>query len=321
MILFVPMSSNVLPSLFLERFKQIAGESAFDRISPFFDSPHPLCVRLNLLKAPQSCAIVERLTAQKINVRALPFTDTAFLLENISKRDLSDHPFIQSGELFQQAPSSLLPVLALCPRPGERILDACAAPGSKTTQMSALMQAQGEIVAVEAVRHRYFKLRSVCTLLGAENVRPRLADACRLRFRPEELYDAVLVDAPCSSEGRFKSFDAETFRYWSPRKIAQMSYKQKGILLNVSRALKPGGRLVYSTCTFSAEENEEVVDWFLSKTGGEFSLVPFSFPGVEFSPVLQRWQKKVYTHDLSLCRRICPGEIMTGFFIAAFVRH
>jgi 16S rRNA (cytosine1407-C5)-methyltransferase len=256
----MPISENILPVLFLERLKQIVGESSFAELFPLFDYPYPLCVRVNLLKVPNPGDVMEKIAAQGVCSQALPFTDSAFLLENVAKRELSDHPLVQSGELFQQAPSSLLPVLVLAPRPGERILDACAAPGSKTTQMAALMQGCGEILAVEAVKHRYYKLKSVCSLLGAANVRPRLGDVSRLRFSPTELYDAVLVDAPCSSEGRFKSFDPDTSAYWSPRKIAQMSYKQKGILLNASRALRSGGRLLYSTCTFSPEENEEVVD-------------------------------------------------------------
>lgn len=317
----MPMPENILPVLFLERLKQIAGESYFAELLPLFDCQLPLCVRVNLLKVLNPVDVMGRLLAQGIRSQALSFTDSAFLLENVAKRELSDHPFIQSGELFQQSPSSLLPVLVLAPVSGERILDACAAPGSKTTQMAALMQGEGEIQAVEAVKHRYYKLKSVCSLLGAANVRPRLADVSRLRFPPTELYDAVLVDAPCSSEGRFKSFDPDTLAYWSPRKIAQMSYKQKGILLNASRALRSGGRLLYSTCTFSPEENEEVVDWFLTKTQGEFSLVPFSLQGVGRIPVLEGWQKKVYRHDLSFCWRVRPDKIMTGFFMAFFIRN
>ena len=90
------------------------------------------------------------------------------------------------------------------------------------------------------------------------------------------------MDAPCSCEGRFIINEPKSFAYWSVRKIKEMSHKQKGLLLNASRLLRPGGILVYATCTFAPEENEEVVDWFLRKTDGRFELVP----------ITNRWESK-----------------------------
>ena len=110
------------------------------------------------------------------------------------------------------------------------------------------------------------------------------------RFRvKEQLFDRILVDAPCSSEGRFKYDNPKSYAYWNLRKIKEMAHKQKGLLLNASRLLKPGGVLVYSTCTFAQEENEEVVDWFA---------------------------KKSQSMQFQSMQRIYPDGRMEGFFIA-----
>jgi 16S rRNA C967 or C1407 C5-methylase (RsmB/RsmF family) len=100
-----------------------------------------------------------------------------------------------------------------------------------------------------------------------------------------------------------------------------MSHKQKGILLNAARALKPDGRLVYSTCTFAPEENEEVVDWFLKKSNGDFHLEAIDVPGVKRYPVLRAWRNREYVNDLSACLRVLPDGIFSGFFIACFKRE
>jgi len=208
-----------------------------------------------------------------------------------------------------------LPVLVLDPRGGENILDMCAAPGSKTTQMAALMQNQGTIVAIEAVRNRYYKLKAVTSLLGVENVIFKLMDGRSYRAR-EQLFDKILVDAPCSCEGRFKVEDPKTYRYWSLRKIREMTRKQKGLLLNASRLLKPEGRLVYATCTFAPEENEEVLNWLLKKTAGTIRVDKIHIKDISAYPARQQWQGKTFDRQIENCLRILPDEKMEGFFIA-----
>ena len=182
------------------------------------------------------------------------------------------------------------------------------------------MKNTGEITALEVVKGRFFKLKSVCTLTGAQNVKCLLTDARRYRAG-EFLFDKILADVPCSSEGRFNTNDKDSFGYWSPRKIKEMNHKQKGILLNAGRCLKPGGTLVYSTCTFSPEENETAVDWFLKKGKGEFTLEAFTLPDGPRYETLTSFDKRQYKHDLSACWRILPGQDFTGFFIAKFIKH
>jgi 16S rRNA (cytosine1407-C5)-methyltransferase len=126
------------------------------------------------------------------------------------------------------------------------------------------------------------------------------------------------VDAPCSSEGRFKVDDPDTVAYWSLRKVKEMSYKQKGILLSASRLVAPGGVLVYATCTFSPEENEEVVDWFLRKSEGLFDVEDAGVEGVPRLPCLTQWGKGVYHEDVMKCLRVKPDQTYIGFFVAKF---
>jgi 16S rRNA (cytosine1407-C5)-methyltransferase len=225
---------------------------------------------------------------------------------------------INDGFLYRQSLSSMLPALILAPCPGERVLDMCAAPGSKTTQMAAMMNNEGEIVAVEAIHQRSYKLRSVVEKMGAGNVSLKLTDA--RQFRSHQLFDRILVDAPCSSEGRFKVREPKTFAYWSPRKIREMARKQKGLLLSASRLLKPGGVMVYSTCTFAPEENEGAVDWLMRKTQGALDVEAVDLKDIPRYPCLPEWRGKVFDSRVQKCLRVLPEDGMEGFFITKFVK-
>jgi 16S rRNA (cytosine1407-C5)-methyltransferase len=130
------------------------------------------------------------------------------------------------------------------------------------------------------------------------------------------LFDKILVDAPCSSEGRFDINAPKTFAYWSPRKIKEMRTKHKGLLWRGCQLLKPGGTLVYSTCTFAPEENEEVVDWVLRKSDGTLRPEPVGIPGLPVYPALREWKKRKYGPSIDACVRIKPDRLWDAFFIA-----
>jgi 16S rRNA (cytosine1407-C5)-methyltransferase len=156
--------------------------------------------------------------------------------------------------------------------------------------------------------------------LGSSGAGRRLGSSgAGRRLREEAPFDRILVDAPCSCEGRFIIHEPKSFAYWSLRKIKEMSHKQKGLLLNASRLLAPDGVLVYATCTFAPEENEEVVDWFLRKTDGRFELTPMQIEGVKTYPCLTQWHKRSYDLRIRNAVRILPDERMEGFFIAKFM--
>lgn len=302
------LETSSVPLLFLERLTRIWGNSG---ASEFLEYGKLSTVRVNTIKT-NTKDIKEILENKGIYFRIVPWNPQALIVEpGTVPSDL-----FQDGLLYSQGLSSMLPVLVLDPKPGDRVLDMCAAPGSKTTQMAAFMNNEGLITAIEAIRGRFYKLKSVITLLGAGNVEVKMLDA--RRYRNPGGFDKILVDAPCSSEGRFRTSDPESYAYWSPRKIKEMVRKQRGLLLSASRLLKPGGVMVYSTCTFAPEENEGVVDWLLRKTAGSLTVDPVVFDSVAAYPAIEEWEGRTYRKDVRNCMRVLPTKEMEGFFIAKF---
>jgi 16S rRNA (cytosine1407-C5)-methyltransferase len=307
-----------LPHEFLNRLRSIIPEQNLARVIDTFSSPEQLAVRINTLKAePHEVELL--LQEQGVAWERFPAVPEARILSDVTEQRSGITALFSQGILYRQNISSMLPVEVLSPQPGERILDACAAPGGKTSHIAALMRNEGTVVAVEAIRGRYYKLKSVLSLMGAENVSCFLMDARRFRAR-DELFDRILVDAPCTCEGGFKTFHPQTFAYWSKRKIREMVRKQRGILLSASRALKEGGALVYATCTFSPEENEGVVNWLLEKTKGAMNIEEVHLPGVETYPAVAIWEGKEFSPQVKRCLRILPDGKLEGFFLAKLKR-
>ncbi len=319
---------SALPSLFIERLRDILSQEKFESCLDTFNRPLPLIVRINTLKISKAQA-EDLLRQQNIFFKEISWYQTALFLDMATQRWQTTE-FNCNGYFYNQALSSLLPVIVLDPKPGEKILDMCAAPGSKTTQMAAHMDNDGEIVALEVIRERFYKLKSVLALMGAEIVWCQLIDARRFRpggsaavrqsYNTPLLFDRVLLDVPCSAEGRFKIHEPKSHAYWSLRKIKEMVRKQRGLLMTASRLVKPGGHMVYSTCTFAPEENEGIIDWFFKKTGSQFELLPVELPQIPSCPAITQWQGKDFHPDVKNCFRVLPNELMEGFFIAKLVR-
>lgn len=171
----------------------------------------------------------------------------------------------------------MAPVSVLSPQPGERVLDLCAAPGGKSTQIAAALAGEGLLVSNEPVPSRAKILSRNIERMGVPNALVVSAQPEALAARWGVLFDAVLVDAPCSGEGMFRRHP-ETRSEWTPAAPAGCAERQRRILGCAAAMLRPGGRLVYSTCTLSPEENEETVRWFLQEHP-DFSVQPFSLPG------------------------------------------
>ena len=308
-----------LPDLFLERMKMVLPKDRYDLAMEGFSSPRALSVRVNSLKAGRE-DVLGALKERNIGFKEVSWAKDALVLEGISPAELGSMDLVTEGLVYRQGLSSMLPVIFLDPQPEEKILDMCAAPGSKATQIAARMNGQGKLVCIEAVRGRYYKLKSVVQLMGAGNVSIHLMDARRFHLR-DEPFDKILVDAPCSSEGRFNIDAPKTFAYWSPRKIKEMVRKQKGLLLSASRLLRAGGVLVYATCTFAPEENEGVVHWLLKKTEGALAAEKVIAPAIGSYPAVTEWKGKKFNGQVQNCLRVLPGDGMEGFFIAKFKKN
>lgn len=215
-------------------------------------------------------------------------------------------PAHHAGLFYVQEPSACSAVTVLDPQPGERVLDLCAAPGGKSTQIAGLLGGEGLLWSNEIVKSRAQVLASNVERLGVRNAVVTSCHPQQLCEALQGFFDRVLVDAPCSGEGMFRR-DPEAVAQWTPQAPAACAQRQRAILDSAALAVKEGGVLVYSTCTFSREENEENVNWFLS-AHPEFVLLPvnlpFGRPGVNGLPVC----------------RIYPMDGGEGHFVAKFQR-
>ena len=310
-------SMNKLPPLFIQRLQQIIPAQFIPSVFETFTKNKILSVRLNTLRDRRE-NILSLLKDRGVEFKEIPWYPDALIVGNLTREQLGSLDFIGEGYVYRQSLSSMLAALVLNPCPGERILDLCSAPGSKTTQMASMMRNEGEIVCVEAVKNRFYKLKSVISLLGAGNVKVKLLDG--RKFKDKELFDKILVDAPCSCEGLFHGSFPESFAYWSLRKVKEMVQKQRGLLLNAARLLKESGTLVYSTCTFAPEENEGVIDWLLRKSKVKLRVVPVEWPKVATYPAIMSWHGKTMNNAVQNCARILPTDLMDGFFIAKMER-
>ncbi len=196
------------------------------------------------------------------------------------------HPYHAAGLYYLQDPSAMAAAELLDPQPGERVLDLAAAPGGKATHIASMMQGQGLLVANEIRPQRAWELAGNLERWGARNVAITNETPERLAERLPGFFDRVLVDAPCSGEGMMRKGEAAR-REWAPELVRGCALRQTGILDHAARLVRPGGRLVYATCTFNPEENEGTIARFLADHP-DFTLVePPQSPG--FSPGRPEW--------------------------------
>lgn len=307
---------SVLPIEFIDRLKKLLEPAAFDRVMTAFSSDRPTTFRVNTLKTT-AATLRESLNKQGFNIKNVDWYPDAFILENKSLRELTETEAYNAGQLYVQSLSSMLPPLVLNPRPGEKVLDIAAAPGSKTTQIAAMMENKGQITANDASRVRIYRLEANLKLQGATIARITHEDARALWQKSPEYYDRTLVDVPCSMEGRFSVADPKSYQDWSVKKVRELSRLQRWILRSAVSATKPGGTIVYSTCTLSPEENEEIIDWLLKKEKGNVVLETIQTDLLPFDdPILPSWDGKTYDPTLKLTARINPSKFMEGFYIA-----
>ncbi len=310
------LAAEHLPSAFTERLAAIVGAERLPTVLSTFGPPARVGFRFNPLIAPPD-ETRESLAGAGIQFESMSWYADAATVQAEDRDALLATPQAESGAIYLQNLSSMVPPLVLDPRSDERILDQTAAPGSKTLQLAALMgdlTDDAELVAVEVVKPRFYKLKANLSSGGAPWVRTYLQDGMKVgRYRPEH-FDAVLLDAPCSTEGRFRWDEPQTFAYWSERKIAEMARKQKRLLAAGLDALRPGGVLVYSTCSFAPEENEAVVAQALA-ADDRLSLDPITVDVPAFSPALTGWQGEAF-HGVADARRIVPDGTFEGFFVA-----
>jgi NOL1/NOP2/sun family putative RNA methylase len=253
-----------IPNTFQERMKDMLQEEFEAFIQTYQENPLQ-GLRVNTLKVN----IREFLNRVDFKLNPVPWCPTGFYY---SEKDRpGKHPFHAAGLYYIQEPSAMSVVEYLEPQPGETILDLCAAPGGKSTQIAAYMQGKGLLLSNEITASRARILSENIERMGIRNAIVTNEPPERLAKRFPYFFDRILVDAPCSGEGMFRKLE-EACQDWSLGKVEECSLMQKDILQTAAQMLKPGGTMVYSTCTFSKEENEGMIANFLNSYS-DFEIV------------------------------------------------
>lgn len=305
------------PPDWLDRALQILPATHHAAFRSSLVDPRPTWLRVNALRiSPQDA--VTGLAAAGLHVTEGPWPE-ALQVPTTQRIEALRHPLHREGYVYAQSLSSQAASRALDPRPGEDIVDLCAAPGSKTGHIAALMGA-GCLVANEVSKGRTYKLKDVLFRLGAMShegldLRVRTGDGVRFRGHRDS-FDRILVDAPCSGEGRFHVEDPASWQGWSLRKIKGCASKQKALLHAAIEAVKPGGVVLYATCTLAPEENEGVIARALERYP-QVALEALPLPLDGALPGLSEWGGKSFPEPIGEhARRLPPGAMWDGFFLA-----
>ncbi len=315
------MSERMLPAAFTARMSRLLGDD-YARMEEWWQQPTlKRGLRANTLK----CTVEKLEQCLPFALQTTPFSNDGYVTTALFRA--GSEPLHHAGAYYMQEPSAMSAVTVLSPKKGERVLDMCAAPGGKTTQIAAALNGSGLLWANEYVPARAKVLAQNVERCGVKNGVVSCGDTARVAQALPAWFDAVLADVPCSGEGMFRKEEAAVTE-WSEEAVAHCAERSAEILDNAAVCVKSGGRLVLSTCTFAPEENEIAVirflrrhpDFCLEETGVSFGQPAFSYESLKtFIPEeLQDFAKSV---DTVKCRRIFPWHGGEGHFIAKFRRQ
>ena len=270
-------------------------------------------IRLNPLKG------VPEETRKKLLALGWSGTQYAWMPEGYSMDTpvelIRDSEPVMQGEVFIQNAASWLPVLALDAQPGDMVLDVCAAPGGKTSHIAAVTGNKAHIWANDSSKPRLMKLQANLERLGADVENLTLYDAQNLaRQLGNQQFDRILIDAPCSGEGLRTITSDKDVMGWSVAHIKRLQQEQKGIIKQAWQLLKPGGTLVYSTCTMAPEEDEAVIDYLL-RSQEDAKIVPLEQQLPNRMPAMTGWNDRSFSSELQGCMRLKPSEEIEAFFV------
>lgn len=309
-----PINAPGLPEEFLRRLEEIVPCDHLDAVMRSFERARPPVFRLNSLRTEEQ-ALLDVLAGLEFSVTRLKTPFPAFCVPVDQRQRLTRSPPTVDGRLYIQGLASILTTVALAPRPGEEVLDLAAAPGGKTLHMACMMGNRGRIAAVESVRARFFRLRANLVNHGASMVDTYLRDGTGVWRHCPERFNRVLLDAPCSSEARFQVNDSASSSHWKPRKIKEMSRKQRRLLFSAIQSTKPGGTLVYSTCTFAPEENELVIDRALRRFGDALTVEALRPDWASWQTGLTVWRGAALDPSIAGALRLLPDDLQQAAFI------
>src|SRR3989344_1660835 len=304
-----------------EKFEQrmrslLLDEKDFYKYNEIIHHPRRNFIRCNTLKITPA-ELLKKLSEKWLVVQPYPEHPEIMLInQNILPGELGNAIEHILGYYYIQEVCSMMSVLALDPQPGELVLDLCASPGSKTTQMAAKMKNSGTLIANDLKMDRIAILASNLERCGSTNTIVTRDDAINLcsKLSKENIkFDKILLDAPCSGEGTLRS-SQKTFLIWNEKVVKKLSRQQKKLLAFALKCLRAGGTLVYSTCTHSPEENESVVDFALKNFPVKIESI--NIP-MKCRPGVIAWEKEDYNKEVQKTCRIYPQDNDSeGFFVS-----
>ncbi|GLB46836.1 23S rRNA methyltransferase [Philodulcilactobacillus myokoensis] len=288
----------ILPKEFINKYTKLLGKKS----QAFFDSfnqPSYHGFRINPLKAHQP-------VEESLN-HPIQYTHQLGYFGKVNGKTI-DH---QSGAVYSQEPSAMYVGEVANPKPGEKVLDLCAAPGGKTTHLASFMKNKGLLVTNEIIKKRAKILLENVERFGIQNAMILNETPDRLAKYFPRYFDKILVDAPCSGEGMFRKNPNAT-KYWNPNYSAECAKRQREILIQAVKMLRPGGELIYSTCTFAPEEDEQIIAWLLDQFSFELEPIHKYHGMVDAKP---EWanQNSQIKNAVRLFPYLIKGE---GHFIA-----
>ncbi len=294
----------------LSRYEPLLDDPAAFRAA--CERPLPSVVRVNRIKATPE-RVRRAFDERDVGYEAVEWHDGLFRLDD----DVSPGntwPYVH-GWVYGQEEVSAVPALAVAPEPGERVYDACAAPGSKTTQLAALMEDRGLLVGNDNNLGRLSALRANAERCGVTNLVVTRQDGRNFSLKPfgGERFDRALADVPCSCEGTVRK-NPDALEDWSLEHIGAIADTQRAILDRAISITREGGTVVYSTCTFAPEENEAIVQHALEEH--DCRLVEFDLE-LEHLPGLAEWNGDTYSESMRRAKRIYPHHNDTGGFFCA----
>ena len=301
----------MLPKKFLDRMERQL-DTEYPAFLRSYEAEEVRALRVNTLK----CG--ERLTKEMLpfSLTDVPWCPTGFYYDKDDKP--GRHPYHDAGVYYIQEASAMVPAEYLRARPGERILDLCAAPGGKSTQIAAAMKQQGLLICNEIHPARAKILSENMERMGVCNALVTNETPQRLERTFPEYFDRILVDAPCSGEGMFRR-NEEACAEWSEENVGMCAGRQDEILECAANMLRPGGRLVYSTCTFAPSEDEGTVSRFV-RSHPEFTIIPMEkYPGMVQGE--EKWIEEPCEH-LSDTIRLWPHRLRgEGHYVAVLEKR
>lgn len=292
-----------IPTFLIEMLNKQYGEEKANQILNGYQKERTVSIRVNTLKSDIN-RVLDELSKEGIEYEKVPWYKDAVVIKNVKENLIQSLEIYKNGEIYLQSLSSMLPPLILDPKPNTDILDMCSAPGGKTTQMAALSENEAHITACEINHIRTERLRYNIEKQGANCIYIMQKDS---RYIDNFFsFDKILLDAPCSGSGTINTNNPKLSDIFTTKLIKKSISSQLALLKKAINILKPGGEIVYSTCSILACENEDIINKAL--LGSNTEIIPIDFNGKEYLPLLP---VKI---PGTLC--VCPDEFFEGFFIA-----